>query len=261
MISEIRGKISQTGINLSDRLEDKLTGDFFGTLRYLPFEDGIKVVLSQAHFADIEEREQWNDLLSIEKGYTANYNFWPHHSKGEIDLLIELKNTLIGIEVKYLSGISSEDDPTKDINNYSESAHQLSRYSDMLEQLKGHRKAFLIFLSPYTIQRKLQQDLYKAYDISPNVSLGFVNWEDIHSAMINFRNSINSEIQQLIFEDIEQLLRVKQLIRFRGFTNKLFFENIGMDSYKYQKEKKLNMKNWSWPVLYLEEEQPYVYNS
>jgi|GEM_PF-4181867 len=34
MLAEIHNKISGTGSNLSDRLEDQLTGDFFGTLRY-----------------------------------------------------------------------------------------------------------------------------------------------------------------------------------------------------------------------------------
>jgi hypothetical protein len=36
MIAEIENKISPTGSNLSDRLEDKLTGDVFGSLSYLP---------------------------------------------------------------------------------------------------------------------------------------------------------------------------------------------------------------------------------
>ena len=34
MVEEFYGKISRSGSNLSDSLEDKLTGDFFGTLRW-----------------------------------------------------------------------------------------------------------------------------------------------------------------------------------------------------------------------------------
>ncbi|KPU26283.1 hypothetical protein TR13x_10785 [Caloranaerobacter sp. TR13] len=37
MIAEMKGKISSTGSNLSERLEDKLIGDFFGALRYIPY--------------------------------------------------------------------------------------------------------------------------------------------------------------------------------------------------------------------------------
>jgi len=42
MISEIKGKISASGSNLTDRLEDKLTGDFFGTLQYLIIGHSIR---------------------------------------------------------------------------------------------------------------------------------------------------------------------------------------------------------------------------
>ena len=45
MIAEIHGKISSSGSNLSDRMEDKLTGNFFGNLRYLPYEKGFKLLL------------------------------------------------------------------------------------------------------------------------------------------------------------------------------------------------------------------------
>ncbi|MEK4246582.1 hypothetical protein MKZ20_14770 [Psychrobacillus sp. FSL K6-2684] len=40
MIAEIRGKISRSGSNLTERLEDNLTGNVFGALRYLPYERG-----------------------------------------------------------------------------------------------------------------------------------------------------------------------------------------------------------------------------
>lgn len=42
MIAEIHSKISSSGSNLSDRLEDQLTGDFFGAIGYLPFQVGLK---------------------------------------------------------------------------------------------------------------------------------------------------------------------------------------------------------------------------
>ena len=45
MIAELHGKISSSGSNLSDHLEDKLTGDVFGVLRYLPFHIGMAQIL------------------------------------------------------------------------------------------------------------------------------------------------------------------------------------------------------------------------
>ena len=45
-IAEIKGKISSTGSNLSDRLEDLLTSDVFGPLRYIPFDEGLLPISS-----------------------------------------------------------------------------------------------------------------------------------------------------------------------------------------------------------------------
>ena len=48
MIAEIKGKISSSNSNLSDRMEDELTGNVFGNLRYLPFNKGLKKILVNA---------------------------------------------------------------------------------------------------------------------------------------------------------------------------------------------------------------------
>jgi hypothetical protein len=50
LLAEIHGKISSEGSNLSERLEDQLTANVFGTLRYLPFHKGIKPIFSKAVF-------------------------------------------------------------------------------------------------------------------------------------------------------------------------------------------------------------------
>lgn len=48
MIVEIRNKISSSGSNLTDRLEDQLTGNVFGALRYLSSELGLRRAISKA---------------------------------------------------------------------------------------------------------------------------------------------------------------------------------------------------------------------
>ena len=45
MIAELHGKISSRGTNLKETLEDNLTGNVFGSLRYIPFSKGIKHIL------------------------------------------------------------------------------------------------------------------------------------------------------------------------------------------------------------------------
>lgn len=46
MIAEIKGKLWQTGHNLNESLEDNLTGNFFGALRYIPFDLALRKILS-----------------------------------------------------------------------------------------------------------------------------------------------------------------------------------------------------------------------
>jgi hypothetical protein len=262
VISEIKGKISQSGSNLTSRSEDKLTGDFFGAIRYLPVEDGLKGILSQVQFANAIDTEDWHAMLSSQIGYVANYTFWPKNQKGEIDLLIEFEDVLIGIEVKYISGISSEDELTENEPiNYEKSVHQLSRYSQMLEEKAGNRKAYLVFLAPYDIQRHVQQEHGVKYRVSPYVTIGYVSWEDLHTSLILMMQKAKPGAQQLILTDAEQLLRVKRLVRFSGFTKKGFLQNIPHSPYVYKREDVLTVSTWTWSENHLEEEQPYVYNT
>lgn len=82
MLAEIKGKLSKTGSNLTERLEDNLTGNFFGALRYIPFNFAMKKILMNGVYpreiADEFEKinvEFWND----------NIKFWPYDIEGEID--------------------------------------------------------------------------------------------------------------------------------------------------------------------------------
>lgn len=260
MISEIKGKISTSGSNLTDRLEDKLTGDFFGTLRYLPFEQGLQGILEQVEFLDEMQQKLWQAFLAAQTGFEVEYDFWPRHIKGEIDLLLEFKDFLVGIEVKYKSGISSEDDSGKVID-YDKSTHQLSKYSYMIEERAGNKKGYLIFLAPFHIQNTVQKQYDIKYKISPDVTMGFANWEDLHTKLGRMKKSAQAGTQKLILTDAEELLEVKSLKRFTGFLNGSG-ETIEHDPYQYQKDKIQNKKAWIWPAQQLEqEEKTYVYRS
>ncbi|MDJ0331776.1 hypothetical protein [Planococcus sp. S3-L1] len=258
MISEIKGKISSTGSNLSDRLEDKLTGDFFGALRYLPFEQGLKGILEQAEIAESEERTAWMKFLNEESGFKHSYNFWPQHSKGEIDLLIEFDDTLVGIEVKYRSGISSEDEG--EIVSYDKSLHQLSRYSHMIEELANQKQAFLIFLAPFSIQNSVQQQVGIDFNISSSVGLGFVNWEDIHTKLVRMSKVALSGTQEYILSDVQELLEVKGLKRFSGFADLLEEDPILYTPYIFDDLSNSVKTSWTWRDLKVEKENiAYVY--
>jgi hypothetical protein len=110
MIAEIYGKISSTGSNLSDRLEDQLTGDVFGTLRYLDDHLGLLPFLESSYRLT---RDGERLPLTFEHGIIKQIHFWPWVVEAEPDLCIEITEagnhkSVVGIEVKYYSALSRD---------------------------------------------------------------------------------------------------------------------------------------------------------
>ena len=107
-IAEIRGKISRTGDNLSERLEDLLTSDVFSFCRYVRPYTLLLPFLRQAKRLD---DEPLGNLLK-DKVDRVNYLFWPRLHQSEPDVLISLELSsgrffLILIEAKYFSSKSN----------------------------------------------------------------------------------------------------------------------------------------------------------
>jgi Nuclease-related domain len=260
LLAEIHNKISQAGSNLSDRLEDKLTGDFFGTIRYLPFELGLKHVFVTVEFSQDQIKKNWLKFIEEQKGYIVQWEFWHHGEEGEIDLLISNDKAVIGIEVKYLSGISSEDQDDG-IQDYTESLNQLARYSRMMEKLSNGREAYLLFLAPYEMMNTVKKNIDNRSIISPSVKLGFMCWQDILESLKSL-NLDGLEIgQQLILNDLQALLTKKGFIRFNGFSSKIFNQPITRTAYSFNHEDSISEGTWAWPGKIIEEDVFYVYNN
>ncbi|MDG5473118.1 hypothetical protein P6709_15300 [Jeotgalibacillus sp. ET6] len=261
MLAEIHNKISQSGSNLSDRLEDKLTGDFFGAIRYLPFESGLKQVLEATNFKQNLVKDQWVTELNNQRGYSGTWSFWHREDEGEIDLLLTFPDMIIGIEVKYLSGISSEDVPGLDLAGHVDSVNQLARYSRMLDRISLERNAYLIFLSPYEMMHEVKASMEGRKIIAPSVDVGYLNWEDIHESLKMIDLSLHDQGQQYIVEDLLQLLVKKGLIRFRGFGVNENTVAISKAHYQFNEDRTIrDQKCWNWPTKQIiKEEQSYVF--
>ena len=229
MIAEIYHKISSSGTNLTDRLEDKLTGDVFGHLRYLPYEFGLQPVLKACTFSD---EQITNYKTAIEETDRFEYKFWPSHNEGEPDLILESGNAIILIEVKYRSGLSSDDD----IEDPEQSKNQLSREARILEQIKGNKRAFLVFLAP---QKEAAKIYYQTQArISSRVSFGYLSWTSLYEALkevkqkkvLNFPNNI-------IISDTLRLLKRKGFERFNSFrTTKMQVTN---EAFQFDRTRKI----------------------
>lgn len=227
MIAEINGKISRTGTNLKETLEDNLTGNVFGSLRYIPFSKGIKKVLEKVicdELFDKYESEEWSD--SIE--------FWPYHKDGEIDLVINLKLVTIAIEAKYNSGLSSDDDISNDYKSCDKSKNQLARESRIVKEFAeaSGTKPILLFLAREKDGRETVEYVNGRNIIEASVPLKFISWEDIYVTLEEISKSSDlSYFEKIIVQDIVSLLKRKGFNSFKSFKELIIEKEIDEEMY------------------------------
>ena len=134
-IAEICGKISRTGQNLSERMEDLLTSDVFSACRYVRPEILLLPFLRQAKRISYESFGRF--LEEQVKG--AQYVFWPRLRQSEPDVLIAIEFSsgyffLTLIEAKYLSPKSSSALGEEELEIAETPRDQLAReYLDLLD--------------------------------------------------------------------------------------------------------------------------------
>lgn len=218
MIAEIHNKISSTGSNLSDRLEDQLTGDFFGTMKYIPYNCGLQKILGYNVGGDNEE---------------PKYHFWKrlkdaNNSTVEPDLILEFKNAVIGIEVKYNSGLSSNDseegaeqslkDDSKEIK---ESNNQLVREARAIIKEYNNKSKHLIFIAQdnYCSQVFEEANTKIKQECREEVSFEVISWSDIYDRISELLNAAKG-YEFIILNDILALLEKKGFDRFKSFVLK-----------------------------------------
>lgn len=233
MIAELHGKISGSGSNLSDRLEDKLTGDVFGLLRYMPFHIGMAQILRAAKIDGLTECVNQTDM----DFWGDRIQFWPYHEEGEMDAFLELDNAVISIEVKYMSGLSSDDeiDNTGDIAGVQkeESQNQLARESRMVRQwCPSHKRPFLVFIANESECASICNNVKSRAILEPGVELGYVSWQEILNQLSQI--VADEPYQQLLLNDLVSLLRRKGFERFTGFNIGKKLEVAPSDYYNFE---------------------------
>lgn len=244
MIAEIFGKLSSSGSNLHDRLEDNLTGNVFGALRYIPFDKAMKPIIANA----IYPKSIANTINEIKADFwNSNIKFWPYDEEGELDALIELDKVIIGIEVKYLSGLSSDDgidyaEPSGESTDCEEtqSLHQLSREARIISKRGGEKKKILIFIAGSSSCRDIYEDTIKRDLIEKDVDFGYVTWQALLTELLKLK--LDNEFHNLIIEDLIKLLKRKGLDEFKDMRleDEFLIDDSSYFKFHYELKNTLN---------------------
>lgn len=226
-VAEIRGKISEAGASLSERMEDLLTSDTFGCMRYMPPQDALVPFLLTASSLQ-------GNALTIPAGVlTIHWSFWPWlKAAGRIpcepDVVLGLETEenhvhLIVIEAKYKSGLSSEEDERDEPND------QLARELDNLDAVScatlGWRpqseiasRVLLFVTQDMGIPRDLLTKSLAEYARKRNKegNVYWTSWRFLPSILERSLEVEASQERRAVLEDMLMLLLRKGLVLFCG---------------------------------------------
>lgn len=212
MIAEIKGKVRRDNANLTELGEDELTGNVFGHLRYLSFQKGMKKILKNAvrptelqHFFEEIDADYWEDHLFLWDKTEENGRFT------ELDVRMDFERVTIGIEVKYRSGLSSEDDRDAAGISAENSRNQLSREARALRKIAPDRHKVLLLLADESVCA----ETVKGIKAAEGVALGYFSWQEVLQQLKQLTDL--NVFERLIAADLIELLEKKGFQRFENF--------------------------------------------
>lgn len=223
LAAQIKGKLTRK----EEDLEDLLTSNVFGSIKYVTPENGLIPLLSAAE--DLNGKYPLKDISQIS---TVDYEFWPllneeNCNRCEPDVLIHVTHTtgtktIILVEAKYKSGKSSEADDGEKPND------QLAREWDNLSVLARRKDLvpILIYITadfnfPNTDVEEAQFETKKKHD--SKIDIAWISWRKL--------SVIFEESNYDIINDLVTVLQRQWLIFFEGISVPDDFEPI---SWRFQ---------------------------
>lgn len=206
----IHGKLSSD----QENMEDILTSNVFGVLKYLPPWDALVPFISKAKSTEGEQ-----PLANLPKDVTAECEFWPWLQEPgcegcEPDVLIRIggphsKKTLVLVEAKYRSGKSSDEGEDERPND------QLAREWDNLKRLAAREGAepVLIYLTTDFAYPAADIESSQHESMTKRGERGRICW-------LSWRHlaSVISRGRHKMLEDLVAFLRRLNLTFFEGFS-------------------------------------------
>ena len=251
-IAEIHGKISETGTNLSERMEDLLTSNVFGCMRYLPAEKALVPFLSTAR------SYRGNVFSMLDKITTVHYSFWPWLKSSsripcEPDVVVGLEREdhyvhLVLVEAKYHSGLSSDEDERPEPSN------QLARELDNLDTIScvalgwspwlniASRTLLFVTQDMGMPHEPLAQSLSE-YNHKRNKDgdIFWTSWRFLPSTLEKMLESEIAPTHRAVLEDMHKLLLRKELVMFRGVER--ITNEFNLSSFEFYQE---SLRNYDW---------------
>ncbi|NLE95712.1 MAG: hypothetical protein GX600_08545 [Dehalococcoidia bacterium] len=239
-IAELHGKLAEGRTSGYEYMEDLLTSDVFGTMRYAGWKCGFLDWLLRAQAAPVDPSPppvesvlRPSALLEIE------HRFWPRLNNGrEPDLALLLwydsgPAVLAVVEAKYLSGMSDYENGAPE-NEDALTGDQILDQVQGIETMSPHallewfedesvspdeltevRKIHLLV----TAHSMLPVDVYKR-SVSkrrrPWPPCYWLSWTSLADCLEPYLDQLQGGTKALV-DDLHRLLSRKGLVRFRGF--------------------------------------------
>jgi len=208
--AQLKGKL----VAEEERMEDILTSNVFGSIKYLKPEEGLLPILQSV--IDINGQRPFSSIREI---YDVHFSFWPWLRENECkpcepDVLITVRlpdhrKIILLVEAKYLSEKSSEADENPAPND------QLAREYDNLEKLAGSGDILvLLYVTAHfgypkeDIEESMSEHHRKRRS---KMSVYWISWRKIASLYPNAK-------EDTILYDLVMVLRRMGLTFYEGLT-------------------------------------------
>ena len=224
-IAELHGKLNpERPAGAHERMEDLLTSDVFGTMKYVGWQYGFTNWLRSAQSPDAKHYAK-HVLPSDDIIRSVHFVFWPLlKNNREPDLLIGFE-TVTGeivqlmIEAKYFSGASDIEidieDSTPELSG-NQIADQVNCFPDRFPNVQN--KVIQNVHMYVTADDSCPLQTYERaadYILKKEIPLFWINWQSLSF----FLKDIHTEDQgrQSMINDLLKLMQRKNLIPFDGF--------------------------------------------
>ncbi|HEV8597300.1 MAG TPA: hypothetical protein VGR23_06220 [Candidatus Dormibacteraeota bacterium] len=236
-LAELHGKLSPETVD--DRLEDLLTSDVFGTMRYAGWDVGfgswMKTARSPSKWATASPRisELLPDTIT-----DVHYTFWPRLPNGrepDVGLLLphpEGDATLVVVEVKYLSGASNStiaggDDPKLTGNQLGDQIRGTAALTRATAvrwfgvNFQSFRARLHLLVTKDAVLPQWLYDEASAHVPPTQVHPYWLSWTTLTEHLSSVQSFADAGRAALV-KDLIDLLQAKELTRYRGFGSRLW---------------------------------------